>query len=172
MNSKNDVNIDGAAVPGKRRRRHHRRSRAGCRSCKERHMRCDEGKPFCRNCLRNGSSCGYTGVEDLGAIDLQQFPTIPSEMSSGSLHAAYLNQPSNSLPSLSTLANMMKTHAEVSPETIVQSPLTSGFGFEILEPFGALPAEMSQEAFMLLDHCEFDLLYRLLKYPNQIVDAL
>jgi len=59
-----------------RKRRHHHRSRAGCITCKQRHMRCDESKPYwcvlspwidrpqltqnSHNCLKSGGSCGYT----------------------------------------------------------------------------------------------------------------
>ena len=31
-------------------RRTHRKSRNGCRACKERHMKCDESRPICANC--------------------------------------------------------------------------------------------------------------------------
>lgn len=155
-------------MAGKRRRRHHHRSRNGCRSCKERHMRCDEGKPFCRNCLRNGGDCGYAGIEDVGAFHLQQLPIVESEISSGSLHTANLNQQSNFLPSHPTRSNMLNTFCEVSPSPIVQSPLTSGFDFEIMEPFNSLPIVMSREAHMLLDHCKFNLPHQLLKHSNRI----
>ncbi|KAK3944567.1 hypothetical protein QBC46DRAFT_251676 [Diplogelasinospora grovesii] len=42
-----------------RQRRYHRRSRNGCTTCKKRHVRCDEKKPLCTNCLRSGGECGY-----------------------------------------------------------------------------------------------------------------
>lgn len=41
-------------------RRIHRKSRAGCTSCKIRHIRCDEFKPKCRNCAKRGSQCHYS----------------------------------------------------------------------------------------------------------------
>ncbi|KAK1237290.1 hypothetical protein MKX08_002915 [Trichoderma sp. CBMAI-0020] len=45
-----------------RRRRHHTRSRNGCRECKQRHIRCDEQKPYCTNCLVHGRGCHYDAV--------------------------------------------------------------------------------------------------------------
>ncbi|KAL6900558.1 hypothetical protein GGI43DRAFT_405727 [Trichoderma evansii] len=45
-----------------RRRRHHTRSRNGCRECKQRHIRCDELKPYCTNCLVHGRGCHYDAV--------------------------------------------------------------------------------------------------------------
>ncbi|KAK1830402.1 hypothetical protein QBC39DRAFT_112073 [Podospora conica] len=44
--------------PG-RKRRAHKRSRNGCSTCKQRHIRCDEVKPICTTCLTRGGECGY-----------------------------------------------------------------------------------------------------------------
>ncbi|OIW33764.1 hypothetical protein CONLIGDRAFT_191062 [Coniochaeta ligniaria NRRL 30616] len=58
--SKKDLPPDTAAAPQKpRQRRYHQRSRNGCITCKKRHVRCDEARPLCMNCLRNGGECGY-----------------------------------------------------------------------------------------------------------------
>ncbi|KAL4999921.1 hypothetical protein BDV10DRAFT_163569 [Aspergillus recurvatus] len=44
----------------KRRRKYIRRSRTGCRTCRLRHVKCDETPVACRNCLSNGWKCdGY-----------------------------------------------------------------------------------------------------------------
>ncbi|CAG9978588.1 unnamed protein product [Clonostachys byssicola] len=34
------------------------RSRSGCVTCKEKHLKCDETKPFCQMCQSKGSKCG------------------------------------------------------------------------------------------------------------------
>ncbi|KAH7153460.1 hypothetical protein EDB81DRAFT_719459 [Dactylonectria macrodidyma] len=35
--------------------------RTGCTTCKKRHIKCDEAKPYCNNCLKNKGYCeGYT----------------------------------------------------------------------------------------------------------------
>ncbi|KAH6897230.1 hypothetical protein B0T10DRAFT_180450 [Thelonectria olida] len=47
------------APPKERKRRFHRRSKNGCQTCKRRHVRCDEQKPLCTNCLQTGSDCIY-----------------------------------------------------------------------------------------------------------------
>jgi hypothetical protein len=41
------TSLDGEldATEKKRQRRHHSRSRNGCLTCKQRHVRCDEGRP-------------------------------------------------------------------------------------------------------------------------------
>ncbi|RDL36205.1 Uncharacterized protein BP5553_06817 [Venustampulla echinocandica] len=40
-------------------RRTHRKSRTGCKTCRSRHIRCDEKTPICRNCERSGRQCQY-----------------------------------------------------------------------------------------------------------------
>ncbi|CAG9946560.1 unnamed protein product [Clonostachys rosea f. rosea IK726] len=44
------------------RSRKHRfvnRNRSGCSTCKERHVRCDEARPVCANCINLGRTCNY-----------------------------------------------------------------------------------------------------------------
>ncbi|OGM50937.1 C6 transcription factor [Aspergillus bombycis] len=40
-------------------RRPHKKSRAGCITCKKRRVKCDEGKPACVKCQKYGASCSY-----------------------------------------------------------------------------------------------------------------
>ncbi|OJK00353.1 hypothetical protein ASPACDRAFT_1855928 [Aspergillus aculeatus ATCC 16872] len=40
-------------------RKSHRKSRNGCRTCKSRHVKCDEMKPECSNCLNHSVQCMY-----------------------------------------------------------------------------------------------------------------
>lgn len=40
----------------------HRRSRRGCRNCKRLKVKCDEGKPSCKACVKNGVNCDYSLV--------------------------------------------------------------------------------------------------------------
>ncbi|KFG84154.1 hypothetical protein MANI_024386 [Metarhizium anisopliae] len=35
-----------------------KRSRGGCLTCKQKHAKCDEARPSCRNCSRKGLTCG------------------------------------------------------------------------------------------------------------------
>ncbi|KAF9883461.1 hypothetical protein FE257_003459 [Aspergillus nanangensis] len=43
-------------------RRAHKKSRAGCFTCKKRRVKCDEQKPFCQRCEKYGVSCSYPPV--------------------------------------------------------------------------------------------------------------
>ncbi|KAL0931016.1 C6 transcription factor [Colletotrichum truncatum] len=47
------------APPKNRVRKFHRRSKNGCSTCKQRHVRCDERKPLCTTCLQTGRDCVY-----------------------------------------------------------------------------------------------------------------
>ena len=40
-------------------RKTHAKSRRGCTTCKQRHLRCDEAFPRCYNCFKHRSECHY-----------------------------------------------------------------------------------------------------------------
>src|SRR4051812_8100193 len=40
-------------------KRPHRKSRAGCRNCKTRKVKCDEARPSCRACTLRKEHCSY-----------------------------------------------------------------------------------------------------------------
>ncbi|TPX16582.1 uncharacterized protein E0L32_003876 [Thyridium curvatum] len=44
-------------------RRSHKKSRAGCRRCKTRKIKCDEVHPRCGNCLKHGVACDFEHPE-------------------------------------------------------------------------------------------------------------
>ncbi|KAI9041821.1 Zn(II)2Cys6 transcription factor [Aspergillus affinis] len=62
----------GRSVPN--RRRSHRKSRTGCRICKERRVKCDETMPQCRRCQIYGITCDFappqTSPQRNGALAL------------------------------------------------------------------------------------------------------
>ncbi|KAL2822418.1 hypothetical protein BJX63DRAFT_376478 [Aspergillus granulosus] len=41
-------------------RRTHRKSRHGCKACKQRRVKCDEARPVCSNCSQREETCEYT----------------------------------------------------------------------------------------------------------------
>ncbi|EER26884.1 Fungal Zn binuclear cluster domain containing protein [Coccidioides posadasii C735 delta SOWgp] len=43
-------------------RKSHTKSRKGCKTCKRRHIRCDETMPQCRNCTKHNCRCDYMDV--------------------------------------------------------------------------------------------------------------
>ncbi|EPS35564.1 hypothetical protein H072_11106 [Dactylellina haptotyla CBS 200.50] len=61
--------------PASRTRRFHNKSRAGCKGCKERHIKCDEERPVCSNCTRRNAVCEYDkSVEELEEAEAAATP--------------------------------------------------------------------------------------------------
>ncbi|EWZ36331.1 uncharacterized protein FOBCDRAFT_232051 [Fusarium oxysporum Fo47] len=56
-------------------RRTHQKSRNGCRNCKRRRVKCDEGKPSCSNCIRFSLPCDFS-VDQIASND-----TVPEDAS-------------------------------------------------------------------------------------------
>ncbi|KAK8158007.1 hypothetical protein BKA80DRAFT_291393 [Phyllosticta citrichinensis] len=50
-------------------RRSHTKSRKGCKTCKKRHIRCDETFPQCRNCTKHQVRCDYNDNPNSAAPD-------------------------------------------------------------------------------------------------------
>ncbi|KAK8245227.1 hypothetical protein HDK77DRAFT_376253 [Phyllosticta capitalensis] len=50
-------------------RRSHTKSRKGCKTCKKRHIRCDETFPQCRNCTKHQVRCDYNDSPTSAAPD-------------------------------------------------------------------------------------------------------
>ncbi|PWN31401.1 uncharacterized protein FA14DRAFT_95261 [Meira miltonrushii] len=66
--------------PERKRKKVHTRSRGGCLTCKERKVKCDEGKPTCQRCTIEGRECqGYVPIGDqIGSQSASQQPYLPS----------------------------------------------------------------------------------------------
>lgn len=47
-----------------RKRAFSRRSKTGCRTCRERRIKCDEQRPFCKNCAKSKRCCVYVESRD------------------------------------------------------------------------------------------------------------
>ncbi|KAF4471485.1 hypothetical protein FALBO_1608 [Fusarium albosuccineum] len=75
-------------------RRSHKKSRAGCRRCKNRKIKCDEVHPRCGNCAKHGVPCDFSNpdvLEELAATTNISNESIgaptPSPVPSGSINA-------------------------------------------------------------------------------------
>ncbi|KAM7193504.1 hypothetical protein V8F33_007731 [Rhypophila sp. PSN 637] len=62
-------------------RRSHKKSRAGCRRCKFRKIKCDEVHPRCGNCVKHGVDCDFEHPEIIADI---QAASAASPLSTGS----------------------------------------------------------------------------------------
>lgn len=64
-------------------KRPHRKTRTGCRACKARRVKCDEGRPACRACTARQEACVYailstTAAQKQARSDSPVSPTAPS----------------------------------------------------------------------------------------------
>ncbi|KAL5594742.1 hypothetical protein BROUX41_001656 [Berkeleyomyces rouxiae] len=56
----NTVDADGnSSIREYKRRRYHTKSRRGCTACRQKRVKCDQGKPICLRCTRNRRQCVY-----------------------------------------------------------------------------------------------------------------
>ncbi|KAJ4152804.1 hypothetical protein LMH87_009324 [Akanthomyces muscarius] len=51
--------VRDAAMEKRRQKKWAPRTRTGCLSCRQRHVKCDERKPSCVNCTAQGVACAY-----------------------------------------------------------------------------------------------------------------
>ncbi|TVY73294.1 Sterol uptake control protein [Lachnellula suecica] len=61
-------------------RRSHRKVRTGCRTCKRRKIKCDEGRPSCWNCIKHSVTCDFlpSSSSSGGTPKSQGYATTPS----------------------------------------------------------------------------------------------
>ncbi|KAH7024654.1 uncharacterized protein B0I36DRAFT_434317 [Microdochium trichocladiopsis] len=53
--------------------RGHTKSRFGCRECKQRHIKCDESKPGCVNCITVKRQCSFLSLSSATSLPAQQW---------------------------------------------------------------------------------------------------
>ncbi|KAK7040381.1 hypothetical protein VNI00_009858 [Paramarasmius palmivorus] len=112
-----------ASTPPKRKIRVHAKVRSGCRTCKQRRIKCDETEPTCNNCTRRNVPCVWKektkkkedkgkGEEqtndDKGVEEVQEKALIPSSASS-----QLLKQPTTLAPLEDTAALQLVHHYTV-----------------------------------------------------------
>ncbi|KAK7912276.1 hypothetical protein PG985_014757 [Apiospora marii] len=56
-------------------RRHHSKTRTGCRTCKTRKVKCDEKRPSCGNCIKHNVVCEFLTSDKGNPI----FPSVPTQ---------------------------------------------------------------------------------------------
>ncbi|XMA08506.1 hypothetical protein WAI453_001297 [Rhynchosporium graminicola] len=71
-------------------RRPHQKSRNGCLGCKKRHVKCNEGRPECRNCLNTASICIYQNAAPASG---PQSPAVHTNSSMSSLPSPAATNP-------------------------------------------------------------------------------
>ncbi|RSL76992.1 hypothetical protein CEP51_009462 [Fusarium floridanum] len=59
-----------------RKRKTHRKSRLGCRQCKQRHAKCDEDRPSCLRCSTAGRRCSFQDMTPTGPLTTLREPIL------------------------------------------------------------------------------------------------
>ncbi|KAJ9285674.1 transcriptional regulator family: Fungal Specific TF [Paecilomyces variotii] len=88
-------------------RRSHRKSKAGCLQCKKRKIKCDEGKPICRNCKVHGVTCSLASASTYtqyghGVNSQRSSASAPGPECASPASEATSLQPTSSQSSLAT----------------------------------------------------------------------
>ncbi|KAF2087121.1 hypothetical protein K490DRAFT_42886 [Saccharata proteae CBS 121410] len=68
-------------------RRSHTKSRKGCKTCKKRHIRCDETFPQCRNCTKHQVRCDYNDSPTSAPPESPKSPQPPNLLWSPEIEA-------------------------------------------------------------------------------------
>lgn len=124
-------------------RRTHRKSRAGCSTCKVKRVKCDEKKPTCSRCLRNYTDCNYD-ANPPKALESSTFTValdkIPSLLKDSS--APTLSVPRTLIRSSADL-HLLKHFDTLSNEALLVGPASPGYHNAILR----LAQNVSDEPF-------------------------
>lgn len=89
--SKSPTNPSPApSLPPGRQIKPHRKTRNGCFDCKRRRVKCQETRPACDNCIRNGLRCTYPSRVKLAYDILGASPDAPQTQSMKELHSGQL----------------------------------------------------------------------------------
>ncbi|KAG7452925.1 uncharacterized protein BT62DRAFT_989937 [Guyanagaster necrorhizus] len=61
--------------------RPHHKTRSGCKTCKQRKVKCDEGLPVCKNCTRRGMECAWNNTSTTHESTALERSTVAKESS-------------------------------------------------------------------------------------------
>lgn len=114
-------------------RRTHRKSRAGCTTCKIKRVKCDEKTPTCSRCLRNYTHCNYDKITSKASKE----PAFTVTVLDGICPAAQdLSAPSLSVPKTlirsSNDLHLLKHFDTLSNEALLIGPAAEGYHNAIL----------------------------------------
>ncbi|KAI9052162.1 hypothetical protein LZ554_003524 [Drepanopeziza brunnea f. sp. 'monogermtubi'] len=109
---------DGNGAVEKQRRASRPKVKTGCNNCKHRHVKCDETRPQCQNCVKSARQCeGYPAHKRTG--DVLPIAPRPDIAAGTSIYRALLSSTSNSgLPSARIVPK--KTHRAVHVPRVVR----------------------------------------------------
>ncbi|OAA69730.1 C6 zinc finger domain protein [Cordyceps fumosorosea ARSEF 2679] len=104
--------------PGQRAKRWAAKTRTGCLTCRERRVKCDEQKPFCKSCLDFGKECkGYQLSKDMMLVEFS-IPGAPDHESLKLADPKVIRQEQGSGAFQSTRPSV-KTHMVILPDAFI-----------------------------------------------------
>lgn len=136
-------------------KRPHKKSRTGCKNCKARKVKCDEGRPTCRSCKQRNVPCIYVNVAAASTATTTNNSTATATSTSTATSSPKSNFEAGIEPS-STFVLPSRTQNLPSPVSSTQSqfspvPIPNGDGgaLVIKEPVFC-PASIDEEDLRLL----------------------
>ncbi|KAF5024681.1 hypothetical protein F66182_3251 [Fusarium sp. NRRL 66182] len=115
---KSPGSVSGSGSAAAKLRRAHRKSRNGCLECKRRHIKCDESRPACSNCVVSDRSCSFPPSTSTASSAAIPTPTsLPSqpESSIASFNDPMRNASSSRLQSPADSASSLGASHRPSP---------------------------------------------------------
>ncbi|EFR05394.1 C6 zinc finger domain-containing protein [Nannizzia gypsea CBS 118893] len=99
-------------------RKSHRKSRAGCGTCKKRRVKCDETKPHCLRCEAYGVACDYMDQQALVPINAGSGSPVSSSGSEcGSIDSLFHSMSRTDLAARVTYALQLGSKTKIRPLT-------------------------------------------------------
>ncbi|KAL1901933.1 hypothetical protein Sste5346_001638 [Sporothrix stenoceras] len=131
-------------------RRSHKKSRAGCRRCKSRKIKCDEIRPRCYNCEKHGVPCDFEFPD--AASDIAHTPRTTYASTPGATPAAATPAGSFAVPATPTIATIKAAAiAQLGPPPSVPSAVASQTSVALSAPSSS-PAAARLLEMRLLHH--------------------
>ncbi|KAF5233769.1 hypothetical protein FAUST_8020 [Fusarium austroamericanum] len=120
-------------------RRRHRKSRNGCLECKRRHIKCDEKRPSCGNCIVSERSCSFPPAAS-GSTPTP-LPAQPEPSTTPSFNEP-LTSASNSGSRLQSPVDSVSSTGALHPPSSIPPPSYLGYGANTNErtPSTTLPS--------------------------------
>ncbi|PNS17385.1 hypothetical protein CAC42_7068 [Sphaceloma murrayae] len=98
-------------------RRSHTKSRKGCKTCKRRHIRCDESFPQCRNCTKHHVRCDYMDAttpeaDAMTTASSEHASTSPTPIPTSDDNISFQHRPDSVYSDLSLTMSSMDPEAQ------------------------------------------------------------
>ncbi|ERS96003.1 hypothetical protein HMPREF1624_07538 [Sporothrix schenckii ATCC 58251] len=122
-------------------RRSHKKSRAGCRRCKSRKIKCDEIRPRCYNCEKHGVQCDFefpNAASDIAHTPRTSYASTPGATPAAATPAGSFAVPAT--PSIPSIKANAAAIARLGPPPSVSPTIASPTSLALAPPASASAA--------------------------------